>query len=95
MSTRTPTAVDEFAEQHFEQLLQLAPEEATMLGRPGVETLYRDYSPAGREAFAQLKRQALTQLESLQPADAVDEVTVHAMRERIELDLALHETGRT
>lgn len=92
---RTPTPVDVLADDYFEELLRLAPEEATMLGRPGVETQYRDYSPAGREAFAQLNRQTLAQLDQVQPTDAADEVTIHAMRERIGVEVALYDTGRT
>ncbi len=92
---RIPTAVDAFAEQYYERLLALNPEEATVLGRPGVETQYADYSPAGREAMAQMQREALAQLSELTPVDSIDEVTLHAMAERIGLDVALHETGRT
>ncbi|WP_218221609.1 DUF885 domain-containing protein [Nesterenkonia sp. Act20] len=90
---RTPT--DAFAEQYYERLLALNPEEATVLGRPGVETQYADYSPAGREAMAQMQRDALAQLSELMPVDSTDEVTLHAMAERIGLEVALHETGRT
>lgn len=93
--TRTPSPIDALAENYFEDLLKLAPEEATMLGRPGVETLYRDYSPAGREAIAELHRDTLAQLNELEPVDSVDRVTVEAMRERLGVELALHETGRT
>ncbi|MCH8571990.1 DUF885 domain-containing protein [Nesterenkonia sp. AY15] len=92
---RTPTAVDAFAEDYFERLLALDPEEATVLGRPGVETEYADYSPAGREEVAQLQRETLTRLAGLTPADRIDEVTLHAMAERIGLDVALHDSGRT
>ncbi|MBE1515846.1 DUF885 domain-containing protein [Nesterenkonia halotolerans] len=92
---RIPTAVDAFAEEYYERLLALNPEEATVLGRPGVETQYADYSPAGREAMAQMQREALAQLSELTPVDSIDEVTLHAMAERIGLDVALHETGRT
>ncbi|GAA1151726.1 DUF885 domain-containing protein [Nesterenkonia lutea] len=87
--------MDAFAEDYHERLLALDPEEATVLGRPGAETQYADYSPAGREALARMQHDALEQLEELQPADATDEVTLHAMAERIGLDIALHETGRT
>lgn len=92
---RTPTAVDACAEEHFERWLALHPDEATILGRSGVETEYADYSPAGREAVAALNRETLATLEELEPADAVDEVTVHALRERLGLELELHATGRT
>src|SRR5699024_447864 len=78
---RTPTAVDELAEGYFEDLLALAPEEATMLGRAGVEAEYRDYSPAGTEAIIRIHRRTLAQLERVEPADATDEVTLAAMRE--------------
>lgn len=95
LSPRTPTAVDAFAEDYFERLLALNPEEATVLGRPGVETEYADYSPAGREEVAALQRETLTRLAELQPADDIDAVTLHAMAERIGLDVALHDSGRT
>ncbi|MDO5493800.1 MAG: DUF885 domain-containing protein [Nesterenkonia sp.] len=92
---RTPTAVDAFAEEHFEKHLALDPEEATVLGRTGVETEYADYSPAGTEAMARLNRETLRGLDELTPSDHTDEVTLHAMRERLGLAVALHETGRT
>lgn len=92
---RTPTAVDALAENYFEQLLALAPEEATMLGRTGVETQYGDYSPAGRQALASLHRSVLAQLDELEAADATDEVTIHAMRERLGAELAEQASGRT
>lgn len=92
---RTPTTVDAFAEDYFEQRLELAPDEATMLGRKGVEPRYQDYSPAGRGTFAELHRRTLTALEQLQPADPIDEVTLHAMRENLQLELDIHGTGRT
>lgn len=99
MSQRTPTDVDTFAEKLFANYLALAPEEAAFLGHtdaetPGAETEYGDFSPAGEEQKAQLRREALAALHHLDPADTVDEVTVHAMRERLGVNLALHETGR-
>ena len=93
--TRTPTAVDAYAEEYFEEFLKLAPEEATYLGRAGVETEYGDYSPAGRQQMAELTRRTLAGLDELSAQDHTDEVTLHAMRERLQLELALHETGRT
>lgn len=92
---RTPTAVDAFAEDHFEKHLALQPEEATVLGRTGAETEYADHSPAGTESMARLNRETLAGLETLTAVDHTDEVTLHAMRERLGLAVALHETGRT
>lgn len=93
-STRTPTAVDAFAEEYFTKAIELSPESATYLGLPGHETEYDDYSPAGREQRAALDAATLRDLDTLTPADHTDEVTLHAMRERLGLAVALHATGR-
>ncbi|WP_458117145.1 DUF885 domain-containing protein [Arthrobacter sp. D2-10] len=74
-------------------LLQLDPGFATQLGLPGHETEYRDYSPAGLEAFAEATRETLGRLDDLEPTDDVDAVTLDAMRERLGLELEIHETG--
>ncbi|GAB3190912.1 DUF885 domain-containing protein [Nesterenkonia suensis] len=95
MTSREPTAVDAHAEDHFERLVALSPEEATLLGRPGAETEYSDLSPAGREEVAAEHRRALAGLDGLTAADHTDEVTLHAMRERLGLQIAVHESGRT
>ncbi|GFZ92755.1 DUF885 domain-containing protein [Nesterenkonia alkaliphila] len=91
---RTPTAVDEFAEVYFAKYLELNPTEAAYLGIPGYETDYGDYSPAGKAERAAHDAAALRDLEKLTPADSTDEVTLHAMRERLGLAAALHEAGR-
>ncbi|TLP98123.1 DUF885 domain-containing protein [Nesterenkonia salmonea] len=91
---RQPTAVDAFAEHYFAQTLELSPEDATYLGMPGRETEYGDYSPEGKQQRAQLDAATLRELVTLTPADHTDEVTLHAMRERLTLFTALHETGR-
>ncbi|MFQ4149685.1 DUF885 domain-containing protein [Arthrobacter sp. LAPM80] len=91
--TRPATAIDAAANAYTERLLELDPGFATQLGRPGHETDYRDHSPAGLQAGADATRRALAELAGLEPADEVDRVTLHAMRERLGLELELHETG--
>ncbi|WP_150460288.1 DUF885 domain-containing protein [Nesterenkonia ebinurensis] len=91
---RQPTAVDEFVEDYFAKHLELNPEEATYLGIPGHETDYGDYSPAGKAERAAHEAATLRDLQSLTPSDHTDAVTLHAMRERLGLSVALHETGR-
>ncbi len=91
--TRSQTAIDAVAEAYTEMLLQLDPGFATQLGLPGHETEYRDYSPAGLEAFAEATRETLGRLDDLEPTDDVDAVTLDAMRERLGLELEIHETG--
>ncbi|WP_077489744.1 DUF885 domain-containing protein [Sinomonas mesophila] len=90
---RTPTAVDAVAEAFAARLLELNPSLATELGFPGHETEYQDYSPAGHAAHASAVRDALAQLDGVEPADATDEVTLDAMRERLGLALERHESG--
>lgn len=90
---RRSTAIDAVATSYYETLLELIPNFATELGIPGHETEYQDYSPAGIEALAEAARNTLRLLEGLQPADDVDAVTLDAMRERLGLDLEIHEAG--
>ncbi|NDK30940.1 DUF885 domain-containing protein [Nesterenkonia haasae] len=92
--SRQPTSVDAFAEQYYAKTLKLSPEEATYLGMPGRETEYGDYSPAGKQQKAELDAATLRELDELVPVDHTDEVTLHAMRERLTLFRALDETGR-
>nr|WP_221286482.1 DUF885 domain-containing protein [Cellulomonas hominis] len=71
----------------------LNPFEATELGIPGHDHEVTDLSPAGHEARAEAARATLRALDGLAPADEVDEVTLAAMRERLGLDVELHESG--
>ncbi|POH60618.1 DUF885 domain-containing protein [Arthrobacter glacialis] len=91
--TRAATAIDQLANAYTETLLELDPGFATSLGRPGRESEYRDHSPAGLAAAEQATRAALASLAALEPADSVDQVTLHAMNERLGLDLELHSSG--
>jgi uncharacterized protein (DUF885 family) len=90
---RHSTAVDAVATSYYETLLELMPNFATELGIPGHETEYQDYSPAGIDALADAARNTLRLLDGLQPADDVDAVTLDAMRERLGLDLEIHDAG--
>ncbi|WP_307843315.1 DUF885 domain-containing protein [Arthrobacter sp. MSA 4-2] len=85
--------MDTVAETYTATLTRLDPGFATVLGVPGRETEFRDYSPAGVEAFAEAARSALADLSGLEPVDDVDAVTLDAMRERLGLELEIHETG--
>src|SRR6185312_9169501 len=90
---RAATAIDRIANEYTERLLELDPGFATQLGRPGHESEYRDHSPAGLAAMADAARDTLAALAAAAPVDAVDAVTVHAMQERLGLEVELHETG--
>ncbi|MGP4032487.1 DUF885 domain-containing protein [Pseudarthrobacter sp. 1C304] len=90
---RPQTAIDAVADAFTDTLIRLNPSFATELGLPGHETEYQDFSPAGHEEFAAAAREALAALDGLAPADDVDAVTLDAMRERLGLQLELHESG--
>ena len=92
-AARPTTAIDQTANRYTARLLELDPGFATELGHPGRESEYRDHSPAGLDALADAARTALAELAALEPVDEVDAVTLHAMRERLGLDLELHATG--
>ncbi|MCC2310141.1 DUF885 domain-containing protein [Cellulomonas chengniuliangii] len=72
---------------------QLDPLDATSMGIAGHDHEMTDLSPAGHEARAEASRATLVALDAHAPSDSVDEVTVAAMRERLGLELELHEAG--
>lgn len=90
---RAPSAIDAVAERYVTQLCALSPEFATTVGLPGPRGALDDYSPQGLEALTDLSRETLASLKGLEPTDAVDTVTVAAMRERLGLGIELSEAG--
>lgn len=90
---RPRTAIDAVADAYTDTLIRLNPSFATTLGLPGHETEYQDHSPAGLAGFADAARETLAALDGLQPDDEVDAVTLDAMRERLGLQLEIHESG--
>ncbi|QHT54922.1 DUF885 domain-containing protein [Cellulomonas sp. H30R-01] len=90
---RQPTPIDAVAEAHITAAAALHPLAATAIGLPGHEHEMTDFSPAGHDARADQTRSTLTALDGLAPVDAVDELTLAAMRERLGLELELHEAG--
>ncbi|WP_028272525.1 DUF885 domain-containing protein [Arthrobacter sp. UNC362MFTsu5.1] len=92
-SARPHTAIDAVADAYTDTLIRLNPSFATTLGVPGHETEFQDFSPAGIEEFIVAARKALRELDGLEPVDDVDAVTLDAMRERLGLQLEIHESG--
>lgn len=90
---RTPSAIDAVAEAYTTRLAELDPIAATSMGLSGYDHLVTDLSPAGHEARAEADRAVLRELDGLEPVDDVDRVTLAAMRERVGLQLELHEAG--
>jgi uncharacterized protein (DUF885 family) len=92
-AVRPHSAIDAVADAYTDTLIRLNPSFATELGLAGHETDYPDYSPAGIAEFAAEARKALSALDGLAPGDDVDAVTLDAMRERLGLQLEIHESG--
>ncbi|MFI2753513.1 DUF885 domain-containing protein [Cellulomonas sp. P22] len=90
---RDPSPIDAIADAHVATQAQLDPVGATSMGLAGHDHEMTDLSPQGHEARAEATRATLVALDAHAPSDAVDEVTLAAMRERLGLELELHEAG--
>ena len=75
------------------QYATLDPLAATSMGIAGHDHEMTDHSPAGLEARAELTRSTLQALDGASPTDEIDQITLAAMRERLGLELELHEAG--
>ncbi len=91
--TRQPSAVDAIAEKYLDDALALDPFRATGAGVPGLNDQVSLYSPEIEQERTDLARSALAALDSIEPADAVDDVTTAAMRDRLGLEIELAEAG--
>lgn len=92
---RPATPIDEIADSYVRTNAALDPETATALGILGHDDRMTDQSPAGHEARAEAARATLRQLSGQEPTDEVDRITLAAMRERLGLQVELHDAGET
>lgn len=90
-SPRPPTDVDRIAEAYVDAVVALSPVTATEMGLPSRQDEYDDFSPEGLTAVSELRRRTLRSLADVQSIDAVDAITVEAMRERLGLAEEMHE----
>jgi uncharacterized protein (DUF885 family) len=92
---RPATPIDAIADSYVTTLAALDPMDATALGIPGHDHEVTDLSPAGHEARTDAARATLRALDGQAPVNEVDQVTLAAMRERLGLQVELHEAGET
>lgn len=94
---RRATAVDAVAERYLATFAALDPCAATDMGIIGHDFNYdtdiTDYSPDGVAARAEAARDALRELDGVTAEDDIDVVTLAAMRERLGVQLDLHDAG--
>ena len=91
MSTREPSEVDALADAYTLAAADLDPIFATEIGLSGYDHRMSETDPAFHEARDALIRDTLRKLDAVTPRDAVDRVTVAAMRERLGLTHELYD----
>ncbi|WP_133766476.1 DUF885 domain-containing protein [Amnibacterium kyonggiense] len=90
---RVPTEIDRIAEDWVDASVALHPELAVVLGRPGQEGRYGDYSPDGLAADDAAERSVLRRLAAATPADEVDRVTKADLTRELELSIESRDAG--
>ena len=88
---RTPSAIDKVADEWVDTIVELSPILGTYIGRTEVNDRFGDFSPEGHEEIITATRATLAKLQSLEPVDAIDEVTKTDLSSELALDLELHE----
>ena len=93
MSTREPSEVDALADAYTLAAADLDPVFATEIGLVGYDHRMSETGPDFFAARDALVRDALTKLDAATPRDAIDRVTVAAMKERLGLSHEIYEAG--
>ncbi|MGV8882100.1 MAG: DUF885 domain-containing protein [Rhodoglobus sp.] len=90
---RTPTQIDQIAEEWVTTLAELDPTIATWIGIPGKLDEYEDLSPAGHERYVSEARAVLAKLRNATEVDDVDWVTRTDLTSELQLTLESDEAG--
>lgn len=84
---RTPTAIDQIAEDWVDTLVELDPTIGTYIGRTHVNDRFGDYSPAGHERTVHEITRVIAKLDAATAVDEVDGVTQTDLRSALALEL--------
>jgi uncharacterized protein (DUF885 family) len=90
---RTPTAVDALAERYLDEFATLNPVEATYMGLDGHEDKIQDFTPDWWQSLSDLRHRTLAALDTVQPSDVTDRVTVAALRDELQVQEELQAAG--
>jgi len=90
---RTPTAIDQIAEDWVTTLADLNPAVATWIGIPGRLDEYEDLSPAGHERLLEEVRRTRTRLAAAETVDDVDWMTKTDLLSELDLTLESDAAG--
>src|SRR5690606_41831903 len=88
---RTPSAIDDVAGRWVDTLAELSPVLAPYIGRNEAGGRLDDVSPEGHERSVAAARSTLAELEALEPADSIDEVTKTDLSAELRLQIELHD----
>lgn len=88
---RTPSAIDQIAEDWVDTLVDLSPILATYIGRNEAGARLDDVSPEGHERSIAAARETLAALDAATPVDSIDEVTRTDLSAELRLQLELHD----
>ncbi len=84
--TREPSEIDQIADRWVDRMAELSPSFSTYIGRAGGEDRLDDASPAAEARNAAERSRVLAELAAATVRDATDEVTLHAMQNRLNLE---------
>ncbi|MBK5330665.1 MAG: DUF885 domain-containing protein [Ilumatobacteraceae bacterium] len=90
---RGPGGIFDLSDQYIVQSAALDPVLASFWGLPGHDDEMTDYSPDGWAARLALQRETIRGLGQLQPHDRGDRIAIEVMRERVQAELDLIESG--
>ena len=88
-----PSDIFELSDQYIVETAALDPMMATFWGIPGHDDVMTDYSPEGWAGRLELQRRTIRQLAELAPRDRSDRIAIEVMRERVEAERDLIESG--
>jgi uncharacterized protein (DUF885 family) len=94
-NARTPTAVDAVADTYLDRSAALDPTEATYFGVAGYDDRLPDYTPDWWQSVSDNRRHTLATLDTVEPVDSSDRVTLAALRESLVVAEDLHAAGRS
>lgn len=86
------SAIFEISDVYIDQAAALSPMDCTYLGNGLNQDKLDDFSLASSAISANLTRETLKKLATLQPIDEIDRIAQSVMKERLESSLALHDS---
>ena len=91
--TRETSAIDRIADKWVDTSAELSPSFATYFGRDIGKDKIDDASPEAQATYVAEMRKVLAELATATPTDKVDEVTLDAMRESLNLEVEIQDSG--